>query len=166
MRASRRAGEGSVRRTRLRLQVGMAGREGTGNGEGDGRKEAGREGRREGGGGRQVARLESGGVKRSPSHFCSSASPAEGLHAQPPPPPRPFPTQLVLPFSATTTTIPRCFHPSILHNIARWLPLASLTRAGVASHRALRARADSQVHLRSTSDSQSPLRLSSRCFLL
>lgn len=30
-----------------------------------------------------MARLESEGVKRSPSHFCSSASP-EGLHAQPP----------------------------------------------------------------------------------
>lgn len=75
-----------MRRTRLRLQVGMAGAGGVG--------EQGRrwEGRRRGGRGkgkgrgRQVAWLESEGVKRSPSHFCCSASP-EGLHAQPPPRP-------------------------------------------------------------------------------
>lgn len=74
-----------MRRTRLRLQVGMAGtggREEWGEMMG-GRKGEGEEVGREGG--RQVARLESEGVKRSPSHFCSSASP-ESLHAHPQPP--------------------------------------------------------------------------------
>ncbi|KAH9898487.1 hypothetical protein C8Q73DRAFT_403081 [Cubamyces lactineus] len=70
------------------------------------------EGRREGDGarargkgrGRQVARLESEGVKRSPSHFCCSASPAEVLHAQPPDTLsslRPFPTQPSPPSSSS-----------------------------------------------------------------
>ena len=71
---------------------------------------------------------EAQGVKRSPSHFCSSASPAEVLHAQPPasllsssisispisPPTSPSPSRLARTTSYTLARAISCARASVI----------------------------------------------------